>query len=372
MKFSRSTTLLELVNSVGEHPEFLHLTLGTFCEIADANTAKEGGMGPNTRLSEFYRDYYKKLVSLTNGVNQDTIQKRERALRLWYEIVGDLPLKEIGREACAAYVRGLREKKWTRGKDWQRYRPATIREKVRAVASVLLAAGPPSPKLPHGAGIIQVVPAFPPIRVYNDVSTKTPTIEELGAILRACECTRGMKMDVYFPPETLKEGQEIDGPTWWRAFYTFLYNTGLRYGETSRAKWGDIRRTQGRYILHISVDVEKTHMEKNIPLNSAAREALERIPQRGKDELIFGLHKKGKLVYWYRKIARTAGLPKSMCSPHAMRRMVGTYAENPQKVLGHTNAATTQNHYMSISAVARSLDRLPQPEGENDSLQETE
>jgi len=51
-----------------------------------------------------------------------------------------------------------------------------------------------------------------------------------------------------------------------------------------------------------------------------------------------------------------------MTSPHAMRRMVGTYVENPQKVLGHTNAATTRNHYTALEAVGRYLDELPQPE----------
>ncbi len=104
-------------------------------------------------------------------------------------------------------------------------------------------------------------------------------------------------------------------------------------------------------------------MKKFIPLNAGAIEALNMLPRRGADDLILGNVGTKTALWRGRKIiAETARVPMATTSPRAMRRMAGTYAENPQKVPGHANAATARNHYTALEAVGRRLDELPQPE----------
>jgi len=170
-------------------------------------------------------------------------------------------------------------------------------------------------------------------------------------------------MSRIYPPETMPKGLEITAPEWWKALYMLLYNTGLRRGELFSATWEQIREVNGRAMLYIPAESEKKGMEKFIPLNAGAIEALNMLPRRKDGETILRADGTKTSLWRGRKIiAEKAQVPMAMTSPHAMRRMVGTYVENPQKVLGHTNAATTRNHYTALEAVGRYLDELPQPE----------
>lgn len=195
-----------------------------------------------------------------------------------------------------------------------------------------------------------------------NISGKTPTLRQFKAILDAC---RHLKTDMsrIYPPETMPKGLEITAPEWWKALYMLLYNTGLRRGELFSATWEQIREVNGRAMLYIPAESEKKGMEKFIPLNAGAIEALNMLPRRKDGETILRADGTKTSLWRGRKIiAEKAQVPMAMTSPHAMRRMVGTYVENPQKVLGHTNAATTRNHYTALEAVGRYLDELPQPE----------
>ena len=361
MEITRETRLIDLINFFGDHPELLNATVGSVAAIADANSGNRAdGLDPRMGIMEFYNMDYKPFVSESNGVKPGTITQREIALDFWVQINGNTPLASVSRIETANFVNGMRAMRQPNGKP---YAEATIRKHTRAISSVLSAAGPSSSTYPHAVGLLQSVPAFPIVHVWVNVTAKTPTLEEYQRLLAACDRAKNMDMTKFYPLSTLRHGQEIDGATWWRALFVVLYNTGLRRGELFAAKWGDIREINRRKYLHIPVEHEKKHLEKQIPLNQAAIDALNTLPNRGPDQLIFGTNgRKTQLFRWRKKISAKANVPLCRTSPHAMRRMCATYVENPQKVLGHTNAATTRNHYTAMQAVLRYMDNLPQPE----------
>lgn len=356
---TKETTLLELFNAAAKAPELLKLSLGAAAVLAEANSAKrKDGLSSKMTVSEFYAAYYSRYVSDANGVKPATKYYREYALKLWEEIIGFPALEEITQETTADFVLGLKERE-RRGR---KMRNATIRKHCRAISAILKTAGPRSERAPYATGLIPFAPPFPTVHVRLNISGKTPTLRQFKAILDACEHMK-TNMSRIYPPETTPEGLRITAPEWWRALYLLLYNTGVRRGELFSATWGQIRSMNGRVMLYIPAESEKRGMEKFIPLNAGAIEALNLLPRRGADDLILGnVGTKTSLWRGRKSIAERAQVPIAMTSPHAMRRMVETYVENPQKVLGHANAATTRNHYTALEAVGRYLDELPQPE----------
>lgn len=361
-EITRNTRIIDLINFVGNNPELLQQTIGSVAAIADANSGnRRDGLDAKMGIMDFYEAYYKPFVSESTGAKPSTILCREQALAFWVQINGNTPLADVTRRDTANFINGMRKLRQPKG--GKPYSEATIRKHARAISSVLNAAGPACSTYPHAVGLLPSVPQFPVVHVWVNISAKTPTLEEFQRILDACDRAKNMDMEKFYPEKTIKPGQEIDGATWWRALYMVLYNTGLRSGELFKAKWGDIREINRRKYLHIPVENEKKHLEKQIPLNEAACEALCTLPYRGPDQLIFGCNgRKTQMMRWRKKIAARANVPVCMTCPHAMRRMTGTYVENPQKVLGHTNAATTRNHYTAMAAVARYMDNLPQPQ----------
>lgn len=298
-------------------------------------------------LMEFYERHYKPEVSLAKGVTLNTIECRENALKYWVEITGNPVLDAIDKSVMCRYVVALREGSETR----KPLAPATIRKHCSAIMSVLDYAGPKSVKNRDAHDLIPTPPAFPPVHVEIDVSDKTPNMEEFEQILATVKTANA-------------DGELYDGVgkgDWWHAIYLFLYNTGLRYSDVMSLRWQDLKHRKGRWVLSIRSRAEKTHREKHIPLNTAAVAVLDAMPRTR--ETIFYWPKSERAFYSARlRLIRRVGLESiTRGTFHAIRRMVGTYVDDAQLVLGHTSAAVTRLHYQSIERAGRALDALEQP-----------
>lgn len=347
MEIRKNTRLLDIINLATANPAILEMNIGGIAAIAEGNEQQRpDGLSPKMRLTEFYFGYYRLHISLAGEVKPDTLYNRELALRLWKEITGDPPLEAISVETVNGFVMELRRRR-DRG---ERISNATIRKHCMALASVLNIAGPRCHTHTRAVGLIQTPPTFPPIHVYLNPTEKTPTLEEFEQLLAACVAARWPKV----------EG--IAACRWWRAVYTLFFNTGLRRTELFSARWCDLRNMNGMMVLEILSENEKNHKNRRVPLNAWAMEAIRMMPKRGPEDTIIQIPGNNTtLQRWRGIIANEAGLPLAKCQFHAMRRMTATYVEDPAKVLGHTNAAVTRQHYQAVAATARYLNNLPQP-----------
>ncbi len=344
MNIRPDMTLTQIIEQNGV--EVMSLPLSVLWAIASASDKSKNATA--FTVLDFYEKFYKPEVSLAKGVAEGTLECRETALRYWVEITGNPTLDKVNKSVMCQYVVGLRNGSETR----KPMAPATIRKHCRAVMSVLDYAGPRTERNRDAKGLIPLPPAFPVVEVPDpDVSAKTPDMEEFEKILKTVK-TANADGVLY---EGIKKGD------WFSAAYRFLWNTGLRYADLMSARWKDIKKRKGRYVLTIRGDAEKTGKEKYIPLNSTAVAILDEMP-RGHDE-IFYWPKSERALYDNRlRLIRRAGLPTTaMGTFHAIRRMVATYVPDATLVLGHTTAATTRMHYQAIERKARALESLEQP-----------
>lgn len=314
---------------------------------------REDGLSPSMTLTEFYWKWYRPMVSEADGRDAKTIREREIALEYWKSATGDPPLEEINKSTTTQFVNFLRTSKFKRGKLGRErtLSPATIRKHVLAISSVLNIAGPRTHKFRDAVELIGIPPRFPTVQVYTDVTMKTPTLRHLAALLRACKVATQPRLPGCRPE------------TWWRSIYIVLYNTGLRKSDVMNARWKDFQCDGESYRLHISSATEKKHREKVIPLTAAAVDAILAMPEGGPEDLIFPWPLCSNALHDQRiKIGKAAGLPSVLASFHAIRRLVGSTVSDAQKVLGHTCASTTRNHYQNLDVVRRALEGLPKPE----------
>ena len=321
----------------------------------ESSHCRADGLSPTMTLCEFYEQWYKPQISVADGRDVKTLREREKALEYWRRATGDPPLEEITKSTTAQFVGFLRTSKFRRGKlgQEQQLRPATIRKHVLAVSSVLNYAGPRTHQFRDAVELIGIPPRFPTVQVYTDVTSKTPTLRHLEAILRACSVATQPRI------------KGCDPATWWRSIYIVLYNTGLRKSDVMNARWKDFQCDGKTYRLHISSEHEKKHREKVIPLTQAAVDAILALPEGKLEDLIFPFPGAASVFDRQRlAIAKAAGLPSVLASFHAIRRLVGSTVSDAQKVLGHTNASTTRNHYQSLDVVRRALEGLPKLEYE--------
>lgn len=339
-------TLADIIN---ENPAILGLK---GCAVARLLRTKpkerKDGLSNRMTLQEFHDAWYLPNVAIVRQNTDDTRYQREVALRYWAEFTGNPKLKDIDVTTMTRFMTGMRAKTKKNGEPY--FAPATIRKHCRALMSVLDVAGPRTPKNRTAVHLIPTPPPFPPVSVHCDVTYKTPTFAEFRQILAACQCAVAPQVPDCTP------GQ------WWRSLYLVLYNTGIRREDILSARWRDVQIRDGRTVLVISARTEKTHAEKVMPLTPAAMSALEAMPCKAVDDLIFPWPASDSLLQKTRvKLAKAAGLPKEKVTFHAVRRLVGTTVDDAQLVLGHTTAATTRNHYQTIDRKAVALANLPQP-----------
>lgn len=146
-----------------------------------------------------------------------------------------------------------------------------------------------------------------------------------------------------------------------RAILICAIDTGMRAGEIFALKWGDLTKT----TIRIRALNTKTMQARVAPVSDRLRvefKALWEKQERQDDELVFGIT---TVKRSFETACRRAGVPHG--EPHGLsfrclRRTAGTRLiqaglsrEEVSKILGHSRAETTYQHY--ISADEKTLDR---------------
>ncbi|MDO4584787.1 MAG: site-specific integrase [Planctomycetia bacterium] len=343
MDVSYDMTVREMVAKYGR--KVLDWKVADVAVMAEAKQQQRAdGLSDTMTLTEFYVKCYKPEVSEPKNLKRNTLQQREQSLALWAKITGNPPLKEITKKTMVQFVTDARKEisRWTK----EPISPATIHKHCSALRSVLDYAGPKSPKNRDAKELIPMPPEFPVVRVYLNPTAKTPTREEVQAVIKATECAEYPKLP------------EIAAPDWWRLAYQFLALTGVRKGDLLGIKWEYLRRWEGMWCVVIPAEVEKTGVEKVIPLSTAAQAILNEMPRGRPDDPIF-VWPHSESLFWKErhKIILKAGLLRAIRGTwHAIRRFVGTLVPDAQLVLGHTSDTVTRRHYQSMTRAATALE----------------
>ena len=345
MDVSYDMTVREMVAKYGR--KVLDWKVVDVAVMAEAKQQQRAdGLADTMTLTEFYVKCYKPEVSEPKNLKRNTLQQREQSLALWAKITGNPHLNEITKNTMILFVSEVRKEisQWTK----EPISPATAHKHCSALQSVLDYAGPKTEKNRDAKEVIPMPPAFPPIRVYLNPTAKTPTKEEVEAVVKATEVAEYPKLP------------EISAPQWWRCAYLFLALTGVRKGDLLGMRWGHVRQWEGMWCVVIPAEVEKTGVEKVIPLSTAAQDVLNQMPRgRPEDHIFQWPHSASTFTRQRRKIVRQARLSQFIRGTwHAMRRFVATMVQDAQLVLGHTSAAITRLHYQSMTRAASALEAL--------------
>lgn len=146
-----------------------------------------------------------------------------------------------------------------------------------------------------------------------------------------------------------------------RAILICAIDTGMRAGEIFALKWGNVERTK----IRIQALTTKTMQARVVPVSDRLRlefKALWEAQERSDDESVFGYTTvKRAFKSACKKAGIAHGEPYGL-SFRCLRRTAGTRLtqaglsrEETSKILGHSRADTTYQHY--ISADDRTLDR---------------
>ena len=336
MSIHRNMKVTEIMKRI---PGSEKMTLAELLEIVRRYESGGGGMSDGMTLTEFYEKVYLPEVSKPKGVKRLTMREREVSLKYWEEITGGIAIGDVTKQTLCLYVEKLREKK---------LRPATIRKHCCALRAVLDYAGPKTETHRDAKELIPMVPAFPAVRVLYEVTARTPSREETQALIQAAHVAEFPKLP------------NITAPKWWECAYKMLLLTGMRKGDLLGLKWKHIQKIDTFWAFVIPPEVEKTGVEKVIPISTEAQEVLNELPRGRNDDFIFQFPHSTTTFHKTRKqIIRQARLVREDRGTfHAIRRFVATVVQDAQLVLGHTTAAVTRMHYQSMRRAAEALEAL--------------
>ena len=336
MSIHRNMKVTEIMKRI---PGSEKMTLAELMEIVRRFESGDGGLSDGMTLTDFYLKVYLPEVSKPKGIKKLTIREREVSLRYWEEITGGICLGDITKRTLCLFVEKLREKN---------LRPATIRKHCLALRAILDYAGPKTETHRDAKGLIPMVPAFPTVRIFYEVTARTPSREETQALIRAAKAAEFPKLP------------DISAPKWWECAYKMLLLTGMRKGDLLGLKWKHIQKLEGMTAFVIPPEVEKTGVEKVIPISTEAQEVLNEMPRGRNDDFIFQFPHSTTTFHRTRKrIIRQARLVREDRGTfHAIRRFVATVVQDAQLVLGHTTAAVTRMHYQSMRRAAEALEAL--------------
>ncbi len=307
----------------------------------------DGELSAASRLSDFYRTYYRPVIETGRANHADTREQNQTAINLWVKITGDPPLSAIDQFTCAAFVDGLLRQPKIKSR-------TTVNKHCAAVQKVLNLAGPPSGKLWRAQGLIAQVPFIErpgKEHVRCDEPFRPDELELL--VLNTHLMTR---------PNHLRVSVEI----FWKALFVLLYNTGMRIQETILLEWTDIEGDEIRIRSAIRKGGRRQH---RVQLTPTAMTALEWMRDCDRVRIFpwpacWG--SKSNLMTEFREYRRQLLPPhRAAIAFHGFRRLHNVElsrinAKACEKSLGHA-AAVNAEHYLSREIVRESVAQLRQP-----------
>ncbi len=286
-------------------------------------------------------------VCLVTAARRNLDQYRQ-TLKLWRACTGDPPLRKIDDYTCAAFLRALVDRQLAAN---------TIRKHCVCVQFCLDRAAPRGRHNRQGRNLIREAPYLEkPLLVRRDVADNF-LLPEIAALLTACASLAAPRLIA-----------GIDAADWWRGLFLTAYNTGLRIGTLLKLRWDWIHADDSGTWFVIPPEALKIRRGLRVPLNTAARRALEYVrDDRPAEALVFAwpatqtwLHCRMQQLHALAKTATNRRL-----GFHAFRKACATelgryHATAAGMLLGH-GANMTRDHYQNRVILAEALEQLPQP-----------
>jgi integrase len=304
-----------------------------------ADPSKRPGFDP---LAMTVRAAWKKYVQPSIRT-QGTLTSYETSLRVWEEIAGNLPLRDISNLTMDKFKAALTHDGLS---------AATVNKYLRTITRIFYRLGPQQHRHLDGLGILHRIPYTQPLPAPGKIprSIKLPTLE---AILRSC--------GVATWPQPERSG--VDPVTFWRAVVVLAFNLGLRRGDLFGLRHDSIDLEERT----VTLIAEKSGKVQCIPLNDAACDAIRTLwrPEHG-PYLLYPTSSNRQLYREWHKIQTAAGIPEDQhVDPHDLRRTCATFLERiaagaATTVLGHSSPAVTRRSYIDPSqAVRHAVESLP-------------
>lgn len=261
------------------------------------------------------------------------------------EILGDMRLNDIDRQAVAAY-QSVRRRAGVR--------PSTVNDDVKVLIAILNFAR--ERKLPVGKPSFQSLPERGKRRNAEPWSS-----EEVARLLDVCGNGNGK------PPPDRYKGDVALLPV-----LVFLLNTGCRRGEAISLEWENVDFARGKVRIWASEEWQpKDDDNREVPLNDVLRSWLERLRENSSCKWVFPARGWKRFAYWPQRrfdLARTAaGLTGG---PHRCRHTYASHflAACPDlfllaRILGHSHQRVTElyGHLLpdSLSRAAAAVSFAP-------------
>lgn len=313
-------------------------------------------------LGQLYADVYRP-TRLDGARDSRTGDDYDQAVAWWVKLTGDPPLEAITREICQAFLCSLkRQPGRRRGADGEPEGMATrtVRKHGANVNRVLELAGPWSRANPDGLDILPRVPFCLLPAAPHEPPGGDYTLAELHALYRAAA-----SMDA--PTYT------GDPTSWWRTLLVVGYFTGMRRGPLLRVRRGWIARRDelgGAWLAEPAAASKKGRGRRRF-LHPVA---LQHIDQLGDADDVFAVRNVRSLCNVFGTLQRRAKvgegrhfqrLRQTQLTQLAVLDVEGRGLERARDAAGHSTAAITAQHYVSLNAQEenqrRAILALPSP-----------
>lgn len=277
-----------------------------------------------------------------------TVKKDLHLLRWWKILTGDPPLRDVTQEFCDAFAEGLAAAVARGGG------PLAVNTRRSLLIHWHWMINQLGPRKRRYAKALKLwaepfwveIPAAEEARV-KDIWR----LDELGPLLAATALTKR--------------------PEWWQALFLFLYNTGQRIGAVMQARWENVDRNERGWLFLPRETMKGGRRSHEIPINSAAREAMELVHIEGEPR-IFGRPWPGAKSSMARTLGRIkarSGLPFHRLDGFGVHALRGCCYTEGSKInskgadllLGHHGVSIGVDCYAGRELMLEVVQKLPQP-----------
>jgi len=341
--------------SSGDRPR-LRLVRGAECDPEDRR---------DWTLPEFYERFVLPVCHEGKDRQPQTVRAYRGSLKLWAQITGNPPLRQIDDVTCADFAKAVSQRAGLKGA--AKVSPNTVIKHCTQLQFCLDKAGPRSRGNRLGQNILPEPPYLVRPKGRHRLRDRF-TLDEITAWLDVLPTTATL-------PRSMRG---IEPPRWWRGLIRFVYNSALRIDSAieARREWIEVRAKRGQppeHWLCLPAEATKPRQPLQVYLNQSARLAIEMVP-RSEDGRIFAFPGWPSSQSWLQELRRRqlAEIPTTILPEdrrlgfHGLRRATLHWLaeRNPlvaRKVAGHSGGDVLADHYVGADVVIPLLERLPQP-----------